>query len=234
DNWGGKAKFTYAGGKFNWYAQGAMMGLVANGGADYTQTFTGWRLKDSGSGNQYNVLSGFTYNIGNFQIAPNFLWQKPIEGPVPMDAPAPGRPRNILQDPFVVRANREQTAGEILFTYDPTPATWMYAWDSDKTEDAPFAFSTGFVYRHLPTTQDAAIGILPDGRTTFAFPGAAPAANLWEANARIVSKVSSDFGVIANIYGGTAQANGSDTRKIERFGLELRTIYKKLKFVTVI
>lgn len=232
DNWGGKAKFTYAGGKFNWYAQGAMMGLVANGGADYTQTFTGWRLKDSGSGNQYNVLSGFTYNIGNFQIAPNFLWQKPIEGPVPMDAPAPGRPRNILQDPFVVRANREQTAGEILFTYDPTPATWMYAWDSDKTEDAPFAFSTGFVYRHLPTTQDAAIGILPDGRTTFAFPGAAPAANLWEANARIVSKVSSDFGVIANIYGGTAQANGSDTRKIERFGLELRTIYKKLKFVT--
>jgi hypothetical protein len=84
----------------------------------------------------------------------------------------------------------------------------------------------------LPTTQDAAIGILPDGRTTFAFPGAAPAANLWEANARIVSKVSSDFGVIANIYGGTAQANGSDTRKIERFGLELRTIYKKLKFVT--
>jgi hypothetical protein len=120
DNWGGKAKFTYTGGKFNWYAQGAMMGLVANGGADYTQTFTGWRLKDSGSGNQYNVLSGFTYNIGNFQIAPNFLWQKPIEGPVPANAPAPGRPRNILEDPFVVRANREQTAGEILFTYDPT------------------------------------------------------------------------------------------------------------------
>ncbi|MGZ5264016.1 MAG: glycoside hydrolase family 2 TIM barrel-domain containing protein, partial [Kaistella sp.] len=232
DNWGGKAKITYTGGTFNWYAQGAVMGLVANGGADFTQTFTGWRLKDSGSGNQYNILSGFTFNVGNLQIAPNFLWQKPIEGPIPMGVMAPGRPRNILDDPFVVRVNREQTAGEILFTYDPTPATWMHSWDSDRTEDAPFAFSTGFVYRHLPTTQDAAIGILPDGRTTFAFPGAAPARDLWEAHARIVSKVNTDLGVIANIYGGTAQANGSDARTIERFGLDLRTIYKQFKFIS--
>ena len=100
----------------------------------------------------------------------------------------------------------------------------MYAWDSDRTEDAPFAFSTGFVYRHLPTTQDAAIGILPDGRTLFAFPGAAPATDLWEANARIVSKINPDFGIIANIYGGTGQANGSDTRKIERFGMDSRLV----------
>jgi len=232
DNFGGKAKFTYTGGNFNWYAQGSVMALVANGGADQTQTFTGWRLKDSGSGNQYNVLSGFTVNLGNFQVAPNFLWQKPIEGPIPFGVTAPGRPRNILEDPFVVRANREQTAGEILFTYDPTPATWMYSWDSDRTEDAPFAFSTGFVYRHLPTTQDAAIGILPNGRTTFAFPGAAPAKDLWEAHARIVAKVSRDFGVIANLYGGTAQANGSDARTVERMGLDIRTIYKKMKFIS--
>ena len=61
DNWGGKAKITYEKGRFNWYAQGAYMGLVANGGADATRTFTGWKLKDSGSGNQTNVLSGFTY-----------------------------------------------------------------------------------------------------------------------------------------------------------------------------
>ncbi len=50
DNWGGKIKLTYTGGKFNWYGQAAAMGLVANGGADLTKTFTGWRLKDSGSG----------------------------------------------------------------------------------------------------------------------------------------------------------------------------------------
>ncbi len=229
DNWGAKLKFAYEGGRFNWYAQSAIMGLVANGGADQTMTFTGWRLKDSGSGNQYNALSGFTYTIGNLQIAPNFLWQKPIEGPIPASVAAPGRPRNILDDPFVVRSNRETVAAEILFTFDPTPATWMYNWDSDLTEDAEFALSAGFVYRHHPTTQDAAIGILPNGRSTFAFPGAPPAKDLWEVHARLVTKPNSDFGLIAVLYGGEAQANGSDERLINRFGADVRSIYKQVK-----
>jgi len=229
DTWGGKIKLTYTGGRFNWYAQSAIMGLVAQGGVDQTLTFTGWRLKDSGSGNQYNVLSGFTYLVGHLQIAPNFLYQKPIEGPIPNSVAAPGRPRNILEDPFVVRSNREQVAGEILFTYDPTPGTWMYDWDSDRSEDAGLAFSLGFVYRHLPTTMDAAIGILPDGRTTFAFPGSPPAKDLWEVHARVISKINKDYGFIANIYGGDAQANGSDERTISRFGIDLRTIYKTVR-----
>lgn len=226
DNFGGKLKISYLGGRFKWYAQSAAMGLVAQGGADYTKTFTGWRLKDSGSGNQYNFLSGFAYNIGNLQIAPNFLWQKPIEGPIPAGVPAPGRPRNILDDPFVVRSNREQVSGELLFTYDPTPGTWMYDWDSDKAEDAHLAISAGIVFRHLPTTQDAAIGILPDGRTTFAFPGAPPAQDLWEVNARIVSKLNKKFGFIANVYAGDAQANGSDVRLIKRLGADVKMIWK--------
>ena len=46
-----------------WYAQGSYMGLVANGGADQTQTFTGWKLKDSGSGNMTNVLSGSSITL---------------------------------------------------------------------------------------------------------------------------------------------------------------------------
>ncbi|MEZ4827765.1 MAG: glycoside hydrolase family 2 TIM barrel-domain containing protein [Bacteroidia bacterium] len=231
DMWGGKAKLTYAKGRIQWYASAAAQGLVANGGADLTRTYTGWRLKDSGSGNQYNVLSGFTLGFGNLQIAPNFLWQRPIVGPMVAGTNAPGRPRNILTDPFVVRANRETVAGEILITYDPTPGTWMYEWDNDRAEDAGFAFSGGFVYRHLPTSQDAAIGILPDGRTFFAFPGAAPAQDLWEAHARIVSKISPDLGWIANIYTGTAQANGSDARLIRRSGIDLRMIYKKVKII---
>jgi hypothetical protein len=230
DNFGGKFKLTYQKGRFNYYLQSAAMGLVAQGGADQTITFTGWKLKESGSGNQYNVLSGFTYLIGNFQIAPNFLYQKPFEGPIPDGVDAPGRPRNILDDPFVVRSNREQTSGEILITFDPTPGTWMYNWDSDRSEDAELAFSLGFIYRHLPTTQDAAIGILPDGRTTFAFPGAAPAEDLWEVYSRVISKPTKNFGYIANLYGGKAQANGSDERTIYRYGVDLRMIYKKIRF----
>ncbi|TRX42130.1 glycoside hydrolase 5 family protein [Flavobacterium restrictum] len=229
DNLGGKVKLTYTGGKINWYAQAAAQGLVAGGGADLTQTFTGWRLKDSGSGNQYNFLSGFTYNAGKLQIAPNFLWQEPLEGPITTTVAAPGRPRNIVDDPFVVRVNRKQVAGEILFTFDPTPGTWMYDWDNDRSEDAKFAISAGFVYRHLPTTQDAAIGILSNGRTTFAFPGAPPAKDLWETQARIVSKFSSDFGFIANVYGGPAQGNGSNARTIKRYGVDFKMIYKKMK-----
>lgn len=232
DNWGGKVKLTYEGGKFNWYGQAAAQGLVANGGADLTQTFTGWRLKDSGSGNQYNFLTGFTTSFGNVQFAPNFLWQKPIEGPISTAVPAPGRPRNILSDPFVVRANREQIAGELLLTYDPTPGSWMYEWDNDRAEDAKFAMNLGFVYRHLPTTQDAAIGILPDGRSTFPFPGAPPAKDLWEIHSRIVSKINPDLGIIANLFGGTAQANGSDARTIHRAGAELRMIMNKTKLMT--
>ena len=108
DNWGAKAKFTFSKGRINAYTQGAVQGLVANGGADNVQTFTGWRLKDSGSGNQMNFLAGFTYNVNsNLQIAPNFLWQKPLVEAMPNGVDAPGRLRNVLDDPFFVRANRE-------------------------------------------------------------------------------------------------------------------------------
>jgi hypothetical protein len=231
DNWGGKAKATLIRGPISWYVQGAAMGLVANGGGDYTKTFTGWTLKDNGSGNKYNILTGFSYLLGNFQIAPNFMWQKPIVGPIPSDVPAPGRPRNILDDPFAVRLNRETVAGELLITFDPTPATWMYEWDNDLQEDAPLAVSLDFVYRHLPTTQDAAIGVMAN-RTLFAFPGAPEAHDLWEVNTRIVSKLSRDFGLVAKILVGNAQSNGSDERVIQRYSGDLTMIYKKLKLMS--
>ena len=232
DNWGGKAKLTFSKGRFNAYTQGAIHGLVANGGADNTQTFTGWRLKDTGSGNQMNFLAGFTYNVNsNLQIAPNFLWQKPLVEAMPNGVDAPGRLRNILDDPFIVRANRETVGGELLLTYDPTPGTWMYEWNNDMVEDAKFAFSTGFVYRHLPTTMDAAIGFLSN-RSSFAFERSAPAKDLWESNTRIVSKISPDLGIIANLYFGNGQANGDSERTINRAGGDVRMIYKKVKVVS--
>ena len=239
DNWGAKAKITFQKGKFNFYAQAATMGLVANGGADNTKTFTGWRLKDTGSGNQNIVLAGLTYTLGNFQIAPNFLWQEPIVGAIPFGLKGLNEAgelinvplRNIISDPFAVRSNRKTLGGEFLLTYDPTPATWFYDWDNDMSEDAKFAFSTDFVYRHLPTAQDAAIGFAED-RSTYPFPNSAPAHDLWESNTRIVSKINPDLGLIANMYFGNGQANGSDVRLIERVGGDLRFIYRKVKLVS--
>ncbi|TRX54907.1 glycosidase [Fulvivirga sp. M361] len=229
DTWGGKVKLKYSAGRVNWYAQAAAMGLVANGGGDYIPTFTGWRLRDSGSGNQNNFLTGFTYSIGKWQIAPNFLWQKPLVDPMPGDAGGPGRLRNILTDPFVVRANRETVAGELLLTFDPTPGTWMYEWDNDRAEDATLAGSIGVVYRHLPTSQDAAIIFPGTRRIPSAADGAPPALDLWEVNARIVSKLNPELGIIANLYGGNGQANGSDPRTVERYGGDVRVIYKTVK-----
>jgi hypothetical protein len=234
DNWGGKAKVTYSTGPIRWYGLASYMGLVANGGVDQTKTFTGWRLKDVGSGNMYNALTGFTYNVGKIQVAPNFLYQKPLAAPIPGSYAAPARPRNILDDPFSVRGNRETVGGELLLTFDPTPGTWMYEWDNDRMEDAKFAASAGLVYRHLPTIQDAAIGILGNGRTTFVFPGSAPAQDLWEMNLRMVSKINPEFGIIGNVYAGNGQANGDDTRTINRYGADIRTIYKKMKLITII
>ena len=227
DNWGGKAKITYEGGNFNWYAQGAVQGIVAGGGADQTMTLTGWKLKDTGSGNQSNFLSGFTYNVGNWQIAPNFMWQEPLVDPMPNNGDAPGRLRNFIDDPFAVRANRKTTAGEILFTYDPTPGTYMYEWNNNKAEDAEFAMSAGLVYRHLPTTMDAHIGFLAT-REFFAFPESVPAEDLWEAHARVVSKLSPELGIVGSFFYGNGQARGSDERLIEnRYGANIDVKYKK-------
>ena len=232
DNWGGKAKITFQKGRFNWYAQGSYMGFVANGGADQTQTFTGWKLKDSGSGNMTNVLSGFTYLKGNLQIAPNFLYQKPLVDPMPNNPFGPGRLRNVIDDPFAVRGgNRETLGAEILFTLDPTPGTWMYEWNNDMVEDAKFAMSAGFVFRHLPTTQDAHIGFLAN-RQFFAFSNSAPAEDLWEAHTRIVSKLNPQLGLIGNFFYGTGQGNGDSTRKITRYGGDLRMIYKNMKLMS--
>ena len=208
------------------------MGLVADGRVNGALTYTGWRLKDSGVGNQTNFLTGFTFLAGKWQIAPNFLWQKPIVGPIPTGTPAPGTPRNILDDPFAVIYNREATAGEILLTYDPTPATWMYNWDSDIREDAKLAASIGFVYRHHPTTRDASIGILGDGRTLFAFDGAPPARDLWEVYTRIVSKARPKLGMIANLFAGNGEANGNDPREIFRFGGDIRFVVNSFKLTT--
>ncbi|MEZ4386461.1 MAG: glycoside hydrolase family 2 TIM barrel-domain containing protein [Candidatus Krumholzibacteriia bacterium] len=221
DAWGFKGKVSLEKGAFRWYAQGAYMGLVADAGPTEVITLTGWSLKDSGSGNQKNVLSGFTYNVGDWQIGPNFLWQKPIVGPIPGsapedDAPELATPRNLLYDartgtttdPFAVIDNREMRACEILFTYDPSPATWFYAWDNDKREGARLAFNLGIVYKDMPTTRDAKVFYDVDGVTQYAFPGAAPGHTEWEIHSRIVGKLGQRTRLVANVYAGEAEPNG--------------------------
>jgi len=237
DTLAAKAKLTYQSGPFNFYAQGAYKGMLADGGPDMTRTFTGWRLKENGRGNHWNALMGVAVNIGPFQIAPNFIYQRPLTGPMPLIEPRFNPTtgayfrgfagRNILNDPFVVRGNREQLGAELMLSYDPTPQTWMWAWDNEIVEDAEFAASLNFVYRHLPTIQDAGIGRLADD-TPFGFPTSAPAHDLWEVNARVISNPGGNVRLVANLLFGTAQANGDSARLVERFHLDGRITWERL------
>ena len=228
DTLGAKAKVTVERGLWHWYAQGAYMGLVADAGPQQTITFTGWYLKDSGSGNQANALTGLAVNLGLFQLAPNFLWQKPLIGPGPSNNPKVSL-RNILDDPFAVRANREMVAAEMMVVFDPTPGTWMWAWDNDLREDAHFAASLDFLFKHQPSTADAAIGVLADG-TRFAFPGSTPPRDLWEVNARVVSAPIGQVRMVGHLFAGLGEPNGSDQRVVHRYGGDVRVAYRQVVF----
>jgi hypothetical protein len=225
DAFGFRGKLIWQKGRWNWYGQGAYMGLVAEAGPTFIPTFTGWELKDSGSGNQVNALSGLAVTLGSWQVGPNFLWQKPIVGPMPNSdrlVGTPGHPRNILDDPFAVRGNRETAAAEVMLTYDPTPATWMWAWDSDLREDASLAASLGFVFRRHETTADAGLYIAEDGTSIYAFPGGTPARDLWDIHGRLVKRFGRTTRMIGHAYYGTAEPNGDDPRLVHRFGVDAR------------
>jgi hypothetical protein len=227
DTFGGKAKVSVETGPWHWYGAGAYMGLVADTAWEKNHTFTGWTLKDSGSGNQWNVLTGLAYNVGPFQIGPNFLWQKPIVGPGPSNSGLPAR--NVLDDPFAVRGNRETIAIELLIAYDPTPGTWLWEWNNLAKEDAPIAASLDFWYRHQPTTTDASTYI-PSGsflRVPFAF--GSPAADVWEIRGRFVSAPLPGLRLNGEIYGGQAQAVAPTTRLVNHYGFILNAIYQNLQ-----
>ncbi len=213
DAFGGKLKLTSRIGPAQWYAQAAHMGLVAEGGPTGTQTLTGWMFKDTGLGNQQNVLTGFLLSRGNFTYGPNLLWQKPIVGPMPADAPGSGRLRNIVDDPFAVRGNREMTGAELLINYDPTPASYLWAWDNDLREESRLAGSLSFAYKHEPTSTDAAIGFLADGVTRFAFDRGTPARDHWVVNARAVSRLNTHVRIVAHAYVGTFEPSSIEASR---------------------
>ncbi|MEM7435373.1 MAG: glycoside hydrolase family 2 TIM barrel-domain containing protein, partial [Myxococcota bacterium] len=234
DTLGGKLKFTYNNAPFFWYIQGGMRGLVSDGGVDNTMTITGWSLKESGQGNHWAVSSGIGYYAGNVVLAPNFLAQRPLEGPLPFIPdffdPETGtffpgvQARNQLVDPFWVRSNRETYGFEFLLGWDPTPATPLYAWDNAAREDAKISVVLDFVYKILPTSQDAAVAIgVPDDdavgpQFVFGFPAAAPARNLWDVSVRTITNFTYNMRLVNWVYAGQGQANGDDARTVSRFG----------------
>ncbi len=239
DTLGAKARIKAHIGPVQWYGQGVYQGLVADAGADPTVVWTGWTLKNAGRGNQYGGTTGLALNLGKLQIAPNFLVQKPLIGPNPNIAATYDAdtgvyrqgvlPRNIRDDAFAVLDNRETTAAELLLVFDPTPGSWFWYWDNDVREDAPVAASLDLTWRHQPTSRDANLAFAEEG-WIFAFPGAPPAQDLWEAQSRIIINPRGDLRIMNKLYAGQGQANGDDPRLITRGGLRSRLWYQRFAF----
>jgi len=115
-----------------------------------------------------------------------------------------------------------------MLVFDPTPGTWMWAWDNDLREDALIAASLDFSYRHMPTKVDATFFFAADGLTRFAFPSGVPSANVWEISARAVSAPRSDLRLVAHGFAGNQQANGDSTRQPRRFGGDFRITWRSV------
>ena len=243
DTLGFRAKLAGSIGPVSAYVQGGQQGLVADAGPDPVQTFTGWRLKQSGRGNHRAVLGGVALNLGTFQIAPSALWQKPLAGPLPLiDAtvdPTTGRftpgvtPRNFVDDPFVVRENRETKAVELLLVYDPTPGSWMWMWDNFAREDARFSAAIDGLVQWLPTSLDSHVGFTRDGQL-FSFDAAAPAATLFDVSGHVHVRPTADLRMRLSGSGGTKQSTGGDARQITAYGGSFTGWYRNLSLDTAL
>lgn len=234
DTLGARARLAYDGGFARWYLEGNYRGLVADGGGDQTITWTGWSLRSSGRGNQIGAAGGVLLTFGSLQVAPNLLWQEPLVGPAPSIPdrfdPATGtyypgvRPRNAIDDPFVVLDNRETVAGELLLIWDPTPGTWYWAWDRERREDASFAASLDTVYRHQPTSRDATLIILADG-SQVPSPAAPPAHDVWQSTFAWSAALGAQHRLSGTLFAGQDQARAGDPRLITRFGGSLAWLH---------
>lgn len=243
DTLGTKAKLTLQKGIFNWYLESAYKGLVADGGPDQTITFTGWSLKPDGRGNQFNVASGLALSLAKFVIAPNFLYQRPLEAPLPKIDDfydiAEGKyypavvPRNTRDHPFAVLGNRETIGFELMLVFDPTPGTWFWKWDRDDEEDAVFAAALDFAYRIQPTSRDSFFGFTEDG-DMFSFDDAPPAHDEWDVTSHLVFNPHHDVRLLGKLYTGQGQAKGSSERLVWRSGFEGFLKWQKLALRTFV
>lgn len=240
DTLGARAKFSAELGRVNWYLQGGYHGLVSDGGDDRTITWQRWSLKESGQGNHYAVSSGAAIGAGSLTIAPNALYQVPLIGPNPQvdgfysvnsDLYYPSiRPRNVIDDPFAVLGNRETIGAELLLVWDPTPGTWYWLWDRIDREDAPFAWSLDFVYRHQPTSRDANLVVLDTGAVV-PFGSAPRAQDEWDLTLDWFARPG-PLRLYGTFFGGQNQSRGDSNRTVNRGGGSLQVDWSTARLAT--
>ncbi len=216
DTQGLKAKATVdgpAGSKID--ASVTLAGLVADGGSPLREFDT--TLPYSALGNKLEFEGGLLIPLGNIWLLPRALYRTNLLESNPSLEPSidgtdlfPGlSPRNRDKDPFAVLDNRQALAGEFFLTYDPTPASYFYAWDSDRKEDAAFAFSVGGNVTRYETVTDANLFFYQEGNTNAPFGSGLPAEDVWLAKGRFVLNPNRGLKIIANLEGGKQQSSGN-------------------------
>ncbi len=192
-----------------------LAGLVADGGSPLREFNT--TLPYSSLGNKLEFEGGLLVPLGNLWLLPRALYRQNLLDANPYIEPYidgssmfPGlTPRNRDKDPFAVLDNREALAGEFFVTWDPTPASFFYAWDSDRKEDAGFAFSVGGNVTRYSTVTDANLFFYQEGNTNAPFASGLPAEDLWLAKGRFVLNPNPRLKIIANLEGGKQQSSGN-------------------------
>ncbi|MFO7896898.1 MAG: hypothetical protein R6U84_08200, partial [Candidatus Cloacimonadales bacterium] len=239
DTQGFKSKFTLdliAGSKLD--AAVNYAGLVADGGNPLREFNT--TIPYSALGNKLVYEGGLLIPIGNFWLLPRFFYRKNLIDANPNLEPYtdgtsffPGlSPRNRDKDPFAVLDNREAIASEFFITYDPTPASYFYAWDSDKKEDAKLAFSIGGQFTRYQTVTDANLFFYQEGNSNAPFGSGLPAEDVWLAKGRFILNPATNIKLLSNIELGNQQASGNpEGGLIQYISLEAKLILDKKHYL---
>ena len=174
-------------------------GLVAESGENLKEM--GSSLPYSTLGNKQVLEMGAKITNGNYMIVPRFMMRNNLVGANPSNVTGiDQRNADIANDPFLVMDNRETVAGEIFFTYDPTPASWFYEWDNDVWEDAPLAYNVGLTYVDYKSRSDAKSHWDPQG--WFWADKGTVADSILSAKSRIVINTEADNKLILNLESG--------------------------------
>ncbi len=117
-----------------------------------------------------------------------------------------------LDDPFAVRGNRETVGAEMLIACDPTPATWMWAWDNDVARGRPPGRQP-----RLRLPRPAVDAWTPPSSSPRTAPPPTPSparrrrSELWEVRTRIVSRLGR-----ADAPGGQPLRRPGGTERLDR------------------
>jgi beta-galactosidase len=234
DTLGFKAKYGFDIGSSRAYVAMNYAGLVADGGDPLREFNT--ELPYSALGNKQEVEAGIRFYANPYMIYPRLLYRENLVDANPTVAPttsgsilSPGiDPRNRDDDPFAVLDNREASAAEIYFTYDPTPGTWFYDWDIDMIEDAPFAYNIGLTATSYESATDANLFFFEDAGANASFGQGIAKDDLWLLKSKMIFNSRSGLKSVFNWYAGTKQSSGKPGEEtLEFFSVDGKLIVDK-------